>query len=320
MYAPLSNSYQWSVFNKDGNITKLVQTVIEKGESVDFKRMPIVHSRLRNRDKSPLLPKIEDAVENGDLVMAYIDNNSVRIPLYLPFILMQGKGRMPRALVFLNVIGASAGDDGIFVDDRRLKVSLESAYMAMMFVYNQNSRALVAPNLIRPSAKVYSGIVSECINRKHSIKLSPDVYNGIIYILNRYFIGTVMGCKANDDIMESYCLYNIMNPDLVGIRKIADAFQPEDYANIATVIQKMAVVPELKGRVGKLTVSGFIESYINMYDSTMLLALENYSYFIYNILSVRESTYVNNYQALKGIVGKDGNSIYANIVTNICGV
>ena len=52
---------------------------------------------------------------------------------------------------------------------------------------------------------------------------------------------------------------------------------------------------------------------------TVTASLENYFYFLYNIISVKESTYVNNYQLLKGIVGKEGAGIYAHIMTTICG-
>ena len=63
-----------------------------------------------------------------------------------------------------------------------------------------------------------------------------------------------------------------------------------------------------------------MESYINIYDASMLLALENFSYFNYNIISVLNSTYVNNYHILKQIVGKDGQSLYAALITGVCGI
>ena len=55
-----------------------------------------------------------------------------------------------------------------------------------------------------------------------------------------------------------------------------------------------------------------------MYDASMLLAMENFNYFMYNIISVNETTYVNNYQMLKNIVGDDGKKIYADLIVSFC--
>lgn len=318
MFNPLGNSYEWSIFNKNGQMSMLVQRAVTEGRRVSFKDMPVAHSRLRNRDRSPILNKIEDYIENGHIVMIYAAKPNLRIPVFLPFILMQG-GSIPTGIVFLDLCGAKIGDnDEVILDDRKLKVSLESCYAAIQFVLLQNSKRLENVNFLRNSAMVFSGIVSECINRKHSIKLSTEVYNPIIYVLNRFCIKTIMGSTAKEEAIETYCLYNILHADIVGIRKIADAFEESDYANISTLLQKMASVPELKSRIGKLTVSGFIENYINMYDSSMLLALEVYSYLFYNILSVKECTYINNYPVLKSIIGKNADDIYAYIIVNIC--
>ena len=76
-------------------------------------------------------------------------------------------------------------------------------------------------------------------------------------------------------------------------------------------------IEELQKRLGKLTVSNFLESCINMYDASMMLGLEIFSYFFWNVISVNESTYVNNYQVLKNIVGDDGRKLYADIISTV---
>ena len=98
------------------------------------------------------------------------------------------------------------------------------------------------------------------------------------------------------------------------MNRIIDQFTDEDFEHIGTFISKVSKVPELQKRLGSITVSNFIESYINMYDSTMLFALEVFPYFLYNIIAVNDSTYSNNYQSLKNIVGDDGKKIYADLV------
>ena len=72
-------------------------------------------------------------------------------------------------------------------------------------------------------------------------------------------------------------------------------------------------IDELHKRLAKLNITNFLESFINMYDASMLLGLEVFSYLLYNIISVNESTYVNNYQLLKNIVGEEGKKLYADV-------
>ena len=54
-----------------------------------------------------------------------------------------------------------------------------------------------------------------------------------------------------------------------------------------------------------------------MYNASMLLSLEVLPYFVYNIIAVNESTFINNYGMLKNVVGQDGKKIYASLVTTL---
>ena len=319
MYSPLSNSYEWQILNKDGQATDKVAEALKTGTAVTFEMMPNTFSRLRNRLKSPIMSKITEAVKNGTIQMVYTPQE-LRIPLYLPFILVNNQNtKLPVGLVFLSNCGCTLDGDEYSCDEYKLKSSLESCFMALKFVELNKSPKLTAVNIVRPASKIYAFMVAECINRKHSIKLDPDTFNQVLFILSRFFIKTVMGATFDDDQLETYCLYNCTNPNLQAIRRVTDQFTDKDYENIATVLTKMASIPQLKNRLGKLTVSNFLESYINIYDAAMLLALENFSYFIYNVISVLNSTYVNNYHVLKQIVGKDGVALYSALITGICG-
>lgn len=319
MYAPLANSFQWSMLNKDGQVVMRIQEALQKGKQIRPDDIPMLFNHLKNRVKSPLMPQITEALNKSKIIMVYCP--SVRIPLYLPFTMISsGKGDIT-GVVFLSNCDAQQPPEGeLEIDERKLKVALESCHMAMQFVIQQNSLKLQSTQIIRPAAKMYAFMIAECINRKHSIKLDGDIFNAVIFILSRFFIGTVMGAKINKETMETYCLYNCTNPDLIGLRRIVDQFTEDDYKDISTVISKMVQISELKGRLGKLTVSNFTDSYVIMYNAAALLAMENFSYFVYNILSVNEATRSNNYQLLKNIVGQDGKKLYTSILTTICGV
>lgn len=319
MYAQLVQSYNWIMLNSKGQLNKLIQTVITSGTEISFDQMPITYSALRNRQKSIIISNITDAVANGDIIMVDCDADTIRIPLYLPFIIVSGNSANTcQGLVFLNNCEGGMLEDEYQCNTTKLKVALESCYFALKMFDHRNDSKLQTPQIIRPSVKIYSHIISECLNRKFSIKLDPDAFNIITYLVSKYFVNTVMGCNADGNTLDSYCLSSCVDPNIQIIKSTVDEFDPDCFTNIQTLITAMAKHPRLKGRLGKLTVSGFIESYINMYDAAMLLAMENYPYFIFNILSVNARTYINRYQMLENIVGDDGKRLYSALVTTIC--
>ena len=319
MYAQLKQSYQWNMLNEDGKVINKVQTLLKTGEAITFDRMPTVLSVMRNRVKSPIFNKMLEAIKEESLVLLFNKETNVKTPGFLPFVVMQN-GKSYVAIVFMELCEARLGDgDEILVNERKLKVAMESAYMTLCMLDDANKGKLQSANIVRPSSKIYSYMIAECINRRHSIKMDQNVFHATIYLLSKFFICTTLGSTASDDIVENYCIGNCQNnPYPAAIHQIADNFEEKDFENIATLISKMSSVPELAPRLGKLTVSNFTESFINMYDIAMLLSLENYPYFVFNILSVVDTTYINNYYHLKNIVGDDGKKLYATLISSIC--
>jgi hypothetical protein len=322
MYANLTNSYQWNLMNKDNAIVNRISEVMKVGSVVKVEEVNFAINTIKNRLRTPLFNPIMDALKSGRLVMVYCD--TVKIPLYLPYMVLKTNGTYT-GVVFINHCEATKGGEdakGEYnVNARKLKVSLESCYMAvrMMELDAAHNTKLTAPSLIRPATKIYIHTMAECMNRKFSIKLDQTVYNQVLFLLSEFFIGTVLGYHPDNNTMENFCLYNCKNADLPSIRTVTDQFEPEDFKDISTFITKLTQVPELRGRLGKLNVSTFIQMYVNMYNAPMTLAMETFSYFVFNVISVNQSTYVNNYHMLKNIVGDDGSKLYAYLVSILGG-
>lgn len=319
MYAQLNQSYQWNRLNQDGKVIDKIQKLISSGVQVTFDRMPTALSVMRNRIKSPIFNKLLDAIKQERLVLLYNDPASIKVPGFLPFVLTKISQDGYVAVVFLELCEARLGDgDEILVNERKLKVVMESAYIALQMLERDNIGKLQSANIVKPSSKIYSYIIAECINRKYNIKMDQNVFNTIIYLVSKFFIRTTLGCTSNDDIVENYCMANCKEPNPALIHMIADDFEDKDFEDISTLITKMVNQPDLAKRIGKMNVSSFTESYINMYDVAMLLAMENFPYLVFNIISVSESTYINNYYHLKGIIGDEGKKLYATLITTIC--
>lgn len=313
MYANLSRSYQWNMMNQNNAITTRVVEVIKEGE-VPPDMLTTTLKTIQNRVRSPIFQQLITAINDGSIIMLFSER--VKIPLYLPFIVLQGENKKRTGVVFLNHCECVRGETEYTVDVRKFKTSLESCYFAlrMMDLDSVSNPKLTAPSLIRPATKIYTHIVLECINRKYSIKLDQSVYNQISYMVSRYFINTVLGYNPDSTTVENFCSYGLKNPDIGSIRIVNDQFQSEDMENFGKFLSKLVTVPELQGRIGKLNVNTFIQLYVSLYNAPMTLALEVFPYLVYNIISVLQTTYVNNYHMLKNIVGDDGDKLYGYLV------
>lgn len=318
MYAQLSSSYQWKQLNHNDAMMNKIQTILSEGQMITLSDIPSAVLKLRNRSKSPITTKMLDAINDGEIVLIYAP--TVKIPLYLPFIVSQAAPNSYKGYIFLNSLVTATYVEGkeLELNDRNLKIVLESCFITLEIRKMGESAKLRSSAILKSGSKIYSGVVTECINRKHNIKLDGNIHNALLYLTSKYYIYTMLGCKnMSSEALDNYCLYNCSQLDITNVSRITNQFTAADFENIGTFISKMTTVPEFQKRMGSMTVTNFLESYINMYDSTMLFALEVFPYFLYNILAVNDSTYINNYQTLKNIVGDDGRKIYADLIVTV---
>lgn len=317
MYNSLSSSYMWNMLNRDGAATKKALEAKKVGELVSLSNMPIPVNKYRNRLKSPICSKVFEWVELGKIQMIYTDP-SFRVPAFMPFmVVMDGVAKEAVGLVYLANCKATKSENEYDCDEYRLKSALESCYFALKFFDKRDSPKLTQTSIIHPAVSIYAFMVAESINRKHSIRVDPDTYNQVLYLLSYFFVRTVMGIDRDKEIMENYCLRQTTTPNLQQIHRVTEQFEDSDYASIDKLLTKMVSLPELKKRLGNLTVSNFTETFINTYDAVALLALENMSYLVFNVLSVLNATYINNYHVIKQIMGENGKKLYSALVVGL---
>jgi len=92
-----------------------------------------------------------------------------------------------------------------------------------------------------------------------------------------------------------------------------DLLTLEDYATLETFINALAR-PALGLKLKDLSVRNYLESFINMYESSALLSLESFPYFLYNVISVTNGAYINNQYVLEDVVGTSGIKLYNDIL------
>lgn len=318
MYAGLQNSYQWNQLNANGGLTAKIRDILSEGQRIYASDIPGTMFALKNRVKPLLTTKLIEALESGQIQLYYAP--TVKIPVYLPFILTNTAPNTTVGIVFLNNLSPSKNEgEELIIDPKLFAVSLESCYIAWGLNELGNSSKLRSNAILRSGSMIYSSILVECIDRKHSVKLDQSMHKALMYLSSKYYIGTMLGFmkSMDEETMQSYCLYNCKGGNYTEIKKYVEGFTNDDFKDIGTFLSAIKNHPMYKKRLANLTVSNFLETYINMYNASMLLGLEVFGYFLYNIMSVNSATYVNNYPLLKNMVGSEGKQLYADLVVTV---
>ena len=112
----------------------------------------------------------------------------------------------------------------------------------------------------------------------------------------------------------NYCVKNCPNANIFSLKEVNEAVDESDFENIKTFIKALAR-PSTGLGMKDLTVRSYLEAFINMYDSTTLLALESFQYFIFNVNAVTNGAYINNQYILEEIVGPYGAKLYTAMMS-----
>ena len=267
MYALLRDSYEWNQLNSSGGLTNKIKDVLADGKRIYLSDIPGTIFTIKNRIKPLLTTKMIQAIEDGKLQLYYAP--MVKIPVYLPFIVTQPAPNTFTGIVFLNNLAPSMNEGGeLLLDAKQFAVALEACYISVCICEMGNSSKLRSNALLRSGSTIYSSIIVECLNRKHSIKMDQSLHKAIIYLTSRYYIGTMLGfMKSMDEqTMQSYCLYNCKGGDYSEIKKYVDDFTEEDFKDIGALLNAIKKHPLFEKPLGNLTVTNFLESYINMYN------------------------------------------------------
>jgi hypothetical protein len=117
----------------------------------------------------------------------------------------------------------------------------------------------------------------------------------------------------DSEAVRNYALGNCKDANTISLRELDESFNKKGYEDFASFIIELNK-PEIGLNFKDLQVRSFLESYIQMYESTMLLSLESFPYFFYNMIGVTNGSYINNQYVLEDMVGNHAAKIYVDLL------
>lgn len=312
MVKSLESAFIYQQLNQGNGIATSIGKILTEGTRLTKEHLEEAFLIINKNFKFPLKYNVMDAVTSGDIIMMY-SPNGVRIPTCLPFFLTRdGNGKVV-AVVAVDLYGRMNKEgDNVSIDPKKLYTILESALLALTYYHhgNEMSRRNV---IITSGSSIYANMFTRVLNKKYALNVDRIKMHKVLLLASKFYMINVLGMK-DSEMVFNYAFRNCPSGNHMILSEVNEMVPAESFTNLASFIQALTK-PELGLKMTDLTVRGYMESFINMFDASALLALEMFPYFMYNINSVNNGAYLNRQYIFEDIVGdKHGPKLYTDMM------
>ena len=302
----LGSTFIYSHLNKSNTLSNNMMDLLTKGFTVTKEQIAEAYMIINKNFKFPLKYTVLKEFEEGKIVLKY--SMTAKLPTCLPFFLTKINGQVV-AIVSADMYGSYDKDtDSIKIDAKKLYCIMEAAYLAKVIYFN-GDKLSTRSSIFATGSEIYSNMFTRVLNRKYSLNVDKTKMHKVIMLSSKFFMINIMG-SSDSDIVFNYAIKNCQNGNIYSLKEANAAVPTEAFSSFDKFINELASNKALGLNFKDLTVRGYLESFINMYDSSAMLGLECFPYFVYSILSVVDGAYLNNQYVLEDIVGNSGAKLY----------
>ena len=303
-----NQSYIFNMLNKNDKINSSIKAIIQHGNPVNPSQIEEQLMIINKRFKMPLKNKVMDYYNKGKIKLMTSSDPSKQLPSAMPFFLMKANGQIV-AVVMVDIFGNVLQNGDISIDAKKLYVLMESAYIALEYTaygekFNTNG------NIINHGAKIYTNMFIKPINRKYNINVDRVRTQKILFMGAKFYLINILGMNiANEEMINNIAKKSakVNNPLLID--DVINDVDINAYKDINSFITTIAN-GNLNLGLEKMNTRGYLESYMQMYGGSALLALELFPYLMFNISSALQGGFMNNQYMFEDLIEKDGPKMY----------
>ena len=306
----LNSTFIYNHLNKSNGLTNNIANLLSNGKVITTKELEEPLMIIMKNFKFPLKFKVMDAVNDGTIEMRYAIGS--KLPTALPFFLVNDKEKGVISVVSIDIYGSYDEEtNSVRIDPKKLYCMLESAYLARL-VFMKQKQLVTRSVILSGGSQIYSAMFTKVLNKKYSLNIDKSKMHKVLFLSSKFYLINILGL-TDSDLVLNYSLKNCPNGNIYSLQEINDMTPISAFDNLETFIHYLKS-PELNLGFKDLTVRGYLEAFINMYEASNLLSLECFPYFLYNVISVTNGGYINNQYILEGIVGATGSKIYNDLL------
>lgn len=306
----LNSTFIYNHLNKSNGITTNIASLLKDGKLITTKELEEPLMVIMKNFKFPLKFKVMDAINDGTIEIRY--GVGSKLPTALPFFLVSDREKEVVSVVSIDIYGSYDEEtNSVKIDPKKLYCMLEAAYLARV-VHLKQKQLVTRSTILSGGSEIYSGMFTKVLNKKYSLNIDKSKMHKVLFLSAKFYLINVLGL-TDSDMVFNYAIKNCPNGNIYSLQEVNDLVPISAFENLETFINVLKS-PALNLGFKDLTVRGYLEAYINMYEASNLLSLECFPYFLYNVISVTNGGYINNQYILESIVGNTGSKIYNDLL------
>lgn len=306
----LQDSYVYKHLNTTNGISNNIASLMSTGSVLSKEQLEEPFMVIKKNYKFPLKYKIFEAIDRGSIVIM-CGSTKTKLPTCLPFFLTKNADDEIVAVIVGDTYGTLDDDGGFHIEPKKLYCMMEGAYLARL-IHFHDKQAMSRPSIMSCGSSIYSTMFVRVLNKKFSINTDKNKYNSIVFLASKFFMINVLGLEDSETVFN-YAIKSCKNANLLILKELNSQFDTKYFDSLDTFISALSS-PGNGVYLKSLTVRGYLEAYINMYDASALLSLELLPYFMYNIMGVTNGAFINNQYVLEDLVGSDGAKMYNDLL------
>lgn len=289
--ASLSESFMFQKLNDNSSITTRIADIIRTGMVVERSFIEEQYYQMSKTRLSPLVDKVLDAYDKDDIMLIY--NKNVHLTVALPFVVMQFKGKF-RALIFISDFSSLNKDGTAFsIEMKKLYTLMEAALVGLTYYTKPNTlqRSSVVSKL---TSAIYAEMGLRILNKEFALSLDKNAYDMVNYSMARFYLTKIFGLTSQE-VIDTYSRDACKSPDNTSMEMVKNMYDDTPIDNLEDLLKFFA---KLYPKMERLTFRYYLQRWISSYLIGSTLAIDNFPYLYYVIISVLLGSFMINNTAL----------------------
>jgi hypothetical protein len=302
----LSDTYVFALLTKTIPVMEIIQNQITPDVIVEKTLLRDALNTISRKFVYSVKNKVLQNVLDDKIVFVYDDKNGLNLPNYFPF---WGNTKDGKVVIYINIsrYATRTIDGHINIQPRTLFSLILGATIALINIESP-TKFSYNTNILKLSAKIYSKMLFKTLDKVYGVGQDAMRADYILFLCGKFFIKNIVGLTDEEKI-NNIAYSCIKNTSTLNGMVMNEASHNIDYENLDKFIMSMSVVPGLKSIQTRVV----LQNYIKSFSEPILLAIENFNYFLYNLFAAQIGAFVNNEAYIQNIAGRDLETLFVEV-------